>query len=39
MTEAAGQSVGFVTSMKPAKQILFDIVEEAIDTFEQVVGD
>ncbi len=39
MTEAAGQGVGFVTSMKPAKQILFDIVEEALDTFEQVVGD
>lgn len=39
MTEAAGQGVGFVTSMKPAKQILFDIVEEAIDTFEEVVGE
>ncbi len=39
MTEAAGQGVSFVTSMKPAKQILFDIVEEALDTFEEVVGE
>ncbi len=39
MTEAAGQGVGFVTSMKPAKQILFDIVEEALDTLEEVVGE
>lgn len=39
MTEAAGQGVGFVTAMKPAKQILFDIVEEALDTFEGLTGD
>ncbi|MCZ7534478.1 MAG: nitronate monooxygenase [Acidimicrobiia bacterium] len=39
MTEAAGQGVGFVTSMKPARQILFDVVEEALDTFEGLVGD
>lgn len=39
MTEAAGQGVGFVTSMKPAKQILSDIVEEALDTFDGLVGD
>ncbi len=39
MTEAVGQGVGFVTSMKPAKQILFDMVEEALDTFDGVVGD
>jgi len=39
MTEAAGQGVGFVTAMKPAKQILFDIVEEALDTFDGLVGD
>lgn len=36
MTEAAGQGVGFVTSLKPARQILFDLVEEALETFERV---
>jgi NAD(P)H-dependent flavin oxidoreductase YrpB (nitropropane dioxygenase family) len=39
MTEAAGQGVGFVTSMKPARQILFDLVEEALATFEEIVGE
>src|ERR1019366_10461492 len=39
MTEAAGQGVGFVTSMKPARQILLDMVEEGLDTFERLVGD
>ncbi len=39
MTEAAGQGVGFVTSMKPARQILFDLVEEALASFEEVVGE
>lgn len=39
MTEAVGQGVSFVTSMKPAKQILFDMVEECLDTFDSVVGD
>ncbi|MCZ7526916.1 MAG: nitronate monooxygenase [Acidimicrobiia bacterium] len=39
MTEAAGQGVGFVTSMKPARQILQDMVEEALDTFEGLVGE
>ncbi|KAA0232549.1 MAG: putative monooxygenase [Acidimicrobiales bacterium] len=39
MTEAAGQGVGLVTSMKPARQILFDMVEEALDTFEGLVGE
>jgi NAD(P)H-dependent flavin oxidoreductase YrpB (nitropropane dioxygenase family) len=34
MTEGAGQGVGFVTSMKPARQIVFDVVEEALDAFE-----
>ncbi len=38
MTEAAGQGVAFVTSMKPARQILLDMVEEALDTFERVTG-
>jgi NAD(P)H-dependent flavin oxidoreductase YrpB (nitropropane dioxygenase family) len=36
MTEAAGQGVGFVTSMKPARQIVYDLVEEALETFESV---
>ena len=39
MTEAAGQGVGFVTSMKPARQILFDMVEEALTSLEGVVGE
>jgi NAD(P)H-dependent flavin oxidoreductase YrpB (nitropropane dioxygenase family) len=39
MTEAAGQGVGFVTSMmKPARQIIFDMVEEALTVFEDVTG-
>ncbi len=39
MTEAAGQGVGFVTTMKPARQIVFDIVEEALTAFESVTGE
>jgi len=39
MTEAAGQGVRFVTSMKPARQIVFDLVEEALDAFESIVGE
>ena len=35
MTEAAGQGVAFVTSMKPARQIVFDMVDEALGAFEQ----
>jgi NAD(P)H-dependent flavin oxidoreductase YrpB (nitropropane dioxygenase family) len=38
ITEAAGQGVGFVTEMKPAKQIVFDMVEEAFAVFEEVIG-
>ncbi len=38
MFEAAGQGVGFVTSMKPARQIVFDLVEEALATFEALTG-
>lgn len=38
MTEAAGQGVGFVTSMKPARQIVFDMVEEALSAFEEITG-
>jgi NAD(P)H-dependent flavin oxidoreductase YrpB (nitropropane dioxygenase family) len=39
MTEAAGQGVGFVTAMKPARQIVSDMVEEALDVFDQVTGE
>ena len=39
MTEAAGQGVDFVTSMKPARQIVFDMVEEALATFEELTGE
>jgi NAD(P)H-dependent flavin oxidoreductase YrpB (nitropropane dioxygenase family) len=39
MTEAAGQGVGFVKSMKPSRQIVFDMVEEALDAFEQITGE
>ncbi len=38
MTEAAGQGVAFVTAMKPARQILFDLVEETLGVLEQVTG-
>jgi NAD(P)H-dependent flavin oxidoreductase YrpB (nitropropane dioxygenase family) len=39
MTEASGQGVGFVTEMKPARQIVFDVVEEALAALESVVGE
>ena len=39
MTEASGQGVDFVTTMKPARQILFDMVEEALATYEEIVGE
>ncbi|MCP3987259.1 MAG: nitronate monooxygenase [bacterium] len=39
MTEAAGQGVGFVTAMKPARQIVFDMVEEALVAFEEITGE
>jgi len=38
MTEAAGQGVDFVTSMKPARQIVLDMVEEALDVFDEICG-
>lgn len=38
MTEAAGQGVGFVTTMRPARQIVFDMVEEALTVFEDLFG-
>ena len=39
MTEAAGQGVGFIDSMKPARQIVFDMVDEAITIFEEITGE
>jgi len=39
MTEAAGQGVGFIDSMKPARQIVFDMVDEAIGVFEEITGE
>ena len=35
MTEAAGQGIHYVREMKPARQILSDIVEEALDVFDR----
>jgi len=39
MTEAAGQGVGFVTMMKPVRQIVFDLVEEALTALGELMGD
>ncbi len=39
MTDAAGQGVGFVTSMKPAREIVFDMVDEARSVFESLTSD
>lgn len=39
MTEAAGQGVGFVNEMKPVRQIVFDMVDEALAVFEEINGD
>ena len=38
MYEASGQGVGFVTEMKPARQIVSDVVEEALAVFDDLVG-
>jgi NAD(P)H-dependent flavin oxidoreductase YrpB (nitropropane dioxygenase family) len=38
MFEAMGQGVRFVTEMKPAKQMVFDMVEEALIAFEEITG-
>lgn len=35
MTEAAGQGIHYVTEMKPARQILSDLVDGALDVFER----
>ncbi|MFP6625621.1 MAG: nitronate monooxygenase [Deltaproteobacteria bacterium] len=39
MFEAAGQGVRFVTEMKPARQMVFDMVEEALIAFEDLTGE
>lgn len=39
MTEAAGQGIHYVTEMKPARQILSDLVEEALDVFDRFADD
>jgi NAD(P)H-dependent flavin oxidoreductase YrpB (nitropropane dioxygenase family) len=39
MFEAAGQGVAFVTAMKPARQIVFDMVEEALAVFDELTGE
>jgi NAD(P)H-dependent flavin oxidoreductase YrpB (nitropropane dioxygenase family) len=39
MTEAAGQGVGFVTTMKPARQIVFDLIDEALTALEELTGE
>jgi hypothetical protein len=39
MTEAAGQGVRFVTAMKPARQLVFDMAEEALAAFEGLTGE
>ena len=39
MFEAAGQGVAFVDSMKPARQMVFDMVEEALAAFEELTGE
>ena len=33
---AAGQGVGFVKEIKPARQVVFDLMEEAYDTLERM---
>ncbi len=38
VSEAAGQGIGFITSMKPARQIVFDMVDEARAVFEGLAG-
>ncbi len=39
MTEACGQGVGSIREMKPARQILFDMVEEALVAFDERLGE
>ena len=39
MTEAAGQGVAAVKAMKPARQVVIDMVEEALDTFDRLTSE
>ena len=39
MTEAAGQGVGFIKSMKPTRQIVSDMIDEAQEAFDQLFGE
>ncbi len=39
MFEAAGQGVSFVTAMKPARQIVLDLVDEAHAVFEDLTAE
>ena len=39
MTEAAGQGVDFIKAMKPSRQIVFDMVDEALATFDELTGE
>ena len=36
MTTPAGQVVGMIDQIKPARQVVFDIVEEARDVFDRI---
>ncbi len=38
MGVAAGQGVGLIDQVKPARQVVFDMVEEARDMFDRAVG-
>ena len=37
-TIIAGQGVGLINSIKPARQVVFDMAEEARDMFERSLG-
>ncbi|MGD9891812.1 MAG: NAD(P)H-dependent flavin oxidoreductase [Dehalococcoidia bacterium] len=39
MGSPAGQVIGTITELKPAREIVFDIVEEARDVLESVLGE
>ena len=39
MTTPAGQAVVGIHEIKPAAQVVYDLVEEALDQFDRVVGE
>ncbi len=39
MTEASGQGVGFITEMKASREIVGDMVEEALMAFDEIMGE